>query len=199
VVVDHARYSCSDGKGLEVIEEPEILRLAEYWLSKRAGRRMPSRTDIDPVEIPWALSRIFIADYQAETGDYRYRVAGEEIEEVFRRFTGSISMRGITLRQAIPAASVDLVHRRWSPVVTQGHIVYTRGLVYLAAERVPVGARILLPLSERQDSTVTGLIGFTVCDWLRPSDMNCPPGVDICSIPIAELDDLRDHRGRPRP
>ena len=113
---------------------------------------------------------------------------GEDIEEVFRRFTGSISLRGVTLRQALPPASVDAVHRRWSPLPTKGHIVYMRGLLYLAAERVPVGARILLPLSERGDGTVTGLIGITVCDWLRPTEVNCPPGVDVHYIPVADLD-----------
>jgi hypothetical protein len=187
-VDDGANYSCSDGRGFQVIQEPEVLRLAEYWRSKRAGRPMPSRRDIDPLEIPWALSRIFLVDYEAGTGDYRYRVAGEDIEEVFRRFTGSISLRGVTLRQALPPASVDAVHRRWSPLPTKGHIVYMRGLVYLAAERVPVGARILLPLSERGDGTVTGLIGITVCDWLRPTEVNCPPGVDVHYIPVADLD-----------
>ncbi len=188
VAADLTRYNFSDGKGFQVIEEPEILRFAEYWLSKRGGRRMPSRRDIDPLEIPWALSRIFLADYEAGTDDYRYRVAGEDIEEVFRRFTGSMSMRGVTLRQALPAGSVDPVHRRWAPLATKGHIVYMRGLVYLAAERVPVGARILLPLSEREDCTVTGLIGITICDWLRPTEVDCPPGVDVCYIPTAELD-----------
>jgi hypothetical protein len=50
-----------------------------YWQSKAAGRAMPSRADIDPVEIPGLLPHIMLVDV-LEDGGYRYRLIGTEIE-----------------------------------------------------------------------------------------------------------------------
>jgi hypothetical protein len=36
----------------EAVTHPKVRRMYEYWLAKRAGRRMPSRSDIDPLELP---------------------------------------------------------------------------------------------------------------------------------------------------
>src|SRR3546814_4191007 len=63
---------------LQLLRNPDLLRLLGYWRSKRSGRAMPSRRDVDPTEIPWALSRIFLVDYSAQDG-FRYRLAGSEI------------------------------------------------------------------------------------------------------------------------
>src|SRR3546814_1952574 len=62
----------------QLLRNPDLLRLLGYWRSKRSGRAMPSRRDVDPTEIPWALSRIFLVDYSAQDG-FRYRLAGSEI------------------------------------------------------------------------------------------------------------------------
>src|SRR3546814_12117958 len=43
---------------LKLLCDPELLRLLDYWRAKRRGRPMPSRKDIDPTEIPWALGRV---------------------------------------------------------------------------------------------------------------------------------------------
>lgn len=186
-MIDKANYRSSEGRGLEAIGEPEARRLADYWASKRAGRRMPRRGDIDPTEIPWALPRFFLVDYDRSAETYRYRIAGEEIERVFARRTGRSTMRGLTLEDMLPAEAAALVAKRWRPLVERGDIVYTTGLVYLPAERYPVGARILLPLSESGDGTVTGLAGFTVCAWKRAAAFSVAPGVDVTYIPLDEI------------
>ena len=184
---DPARYLRSDGRGFGVVAEPELQRIVAYWCSKRGGRSMPCRSDIDPVDIPWALSRFFLVDYERDTRTFRDRIAGSEVEDVVRRFTGSVSMRGVTLQDMLPAGSLRIVQDRWRPLAENGDIVYMRGLVYLAAERVPVGARILLPLSDRDDGLTTGLIGFTVCEWFLSDELVPPPGLDIYRIPISEV------------
>jgi hypothetical protein len=192
MTADTARYSRSNGRGLGVLAEPGLRRFAGYWCSKRGQRLMPGRSDIDPLDVPWALSNIFLVDYEIETDTFRYRVAGAEVEEVFSRFTGSSSMRGVTLQDMLPADSVAIVRNRWRPLVENGDVVYMKGLVYQAADRVPMGARILLPLSDRDDGQVTGLVGYTVCEWFDPYDVNDPPGLDICYISVAEI----PHAGR---
>lgn len=153
----------------------------------RLGRLMPRRSGIDPGDIPWALSRLFLVDYERDTQAFRYRVAGREIEEVFGRSAGSISIRRIALHEALPESSARVIQERWRPLAEHGDIVYMRGLVYLAVGRARPGARILLPLSDRDDGLVTGLIGFTTCEWCSPGNPAAPPGLDIYNIPASEV------------
>jgi hypothetical protein len=48
-----------------------------YWLAKSAGRRMPSRADIDPIEIPRLLPDVMLVE-RHDDGRYRYRLIGTE-------------------------------------------------------------------------------------------------------------------------
>jgi hypothetical protein len=57
--------------------------LIAYWFDKRGERLMPARGDIDPVEISWALGRIWLGDYLAEGDRFRYRLAGEKINAFY--------------------------------------------------------------------------------------------------------------------
>jgi hypothetical protein len=59
------------------IDHPKIKRMPEYWLSKCAGRPMPSRSDIDPLELRDCLGNLCLIDV---TGDaptrFRFRLDG---------------------------------------------------------------------------------------------------------------------------
>ncbi len=68
---EFARFAHSEGQGLSVIQEPDLRRIADYWAGLRQGRIMPGRRQVDPVDIPWALSRFFLVDYERETETYR--------------------------------------------------------------------------------------------------------------------------------
>jgi len=60
-----------------------------YWLSKREGRLMPSRSDIDPVEIPALLPYVMLIDVVPEPLDFRYRLIGTAARNIMRRdYTG---------------------------------------------------------------------------------------------------------------
>lgn len=64
------------------IQSPADCRLAsrqlyEYWQSKRRGRVMPRRADIDPTEIdPHVLPSISMVEVVADERRYVYRLAG---------------------------------------------------------------------------------------------------------------------------
>lgn len=49
----------------------------EYWRRKAAGRKLPRRRDIDPVEIPKLLPDVMLVDVEPD-GRYRYRLIGTE-------------------------------------------------------------------------------------------------------------------------
>jgi hypothetical protein len=61
-----------------------------YWEGKRAGRRLPSRRDIDPLlEIPRLLPWVILVDVLKDPLDFRLRIIGQEIVDRARRnFTG---------------------------------------------------------------------------------------------------------------
>jgi hypothetical protein len=50
-----------------------------YWRRKAAGRRMPSRADLEPTDIPKLLPHVMLIDV-ADDGRYRYRLIGTENE-----------------------------------------------------------------------------------------------------------------------
>ncbi len=48
----------------------------EYWDAKRGSRAMPSRADMDPIDIPRLLPYVFLVDVLDEGADFRYRLVG---------------------------------------------------------------------------------------------------------------------------
>jgi hypothetical protein len=55
----------------------------DYWDSKRAGRRMPSRRDIEPTEILDLLPYVVLVDVEREPLDFRYRLVGTAVAARF--------------------------------------------------------------------------------------------------------------------
>lgn len=73
---------------------PVLLRGFDYWNAKRGSRPMPSRSDIDPIEMGSLLPNIVLMEVlrDAKPGwplDFRYRVLGTTVDShMSRRFTG---------------------------------------------------------------------------------------------------------------
>ncbi len=145
----------------DFLESEALLRLFEYWCSKRNGRLMPARRDIDPLEIPWALSKIFLIDFEPPDV-FRYRLAGQEVSDVFGR-----NLKGCTLEDILSPDAHVRVTERWMNLVEAKSIIAMKGLVYLPADRIPEGERLLMPLAEELDGPVTGLLGMTKCEWVN--------------------------------
>lgn len=69
---------------LETCTDP-IRRIWEYWDSRRQGRAMPARRDIDPIEIPFdLLPGIVLTEVLPEAPWLRYRLLG----------TAQVALRG---------------------------------------------------------------------------------------------------------
>ncbi|HWA50242.1 MAG TPA: PAS domain-containing protein [Dongiaceae bacterium] len=59
---------------------PKIRRMHEYWLSKCAGRPMPSRADIDPLDLRDCLGNLCLLDVVGEAPRrFRFRVDGSNL------------------------------------------------------------------------------------------------------------------------
>lgn len=60
-----------------------------YWNSKRRGRAMPSRADIDPLEMKQFLPQLVLLDVEGEPPRFRYRLVGTEVTQVRRGLSKS--------------------------------------------------------------------------------------------------------------
>ena len=65
---------------LETARNPKIRRVHDYWLLKCAGRAMPGRADIDPLELGDLLGHLCLIDVTADDPPrFRYRVDGSRL------------------------------------------------------------------------------------------------------------------------
>jgi hypothetical protein len=55
---------------------PHLQRLLNYWNERRGGRAMPSRKDLDPLEMKFALGDITLVDVEHDPLRFRVRLEG---------------------------------------------------------------------------------------------------------------------------
>ena len=68
---------------LAEISHPNILRVHQYWLDKRAGRALPSRADVDPFELRFALGYICLIDVVRTPGlRFKFRLDGSKLSSL---------------------------------------------------------------------------------------------------------------------
>ena len=70
----------------EVLQSSELRQLFTYWSERRFGDRPPSRSEIDPIDVPHLLPDLLLVDvdWSGERLRYHYRLAGTR----FTRFYG---------------------------------------------------------------------------------------------------------------
>lgn len=147
----------ADSTTTSLIDDEDLRRLFDYWRVQRCGRLMPSRGDIDPLDIGWALNRVFLVDYIPAKG-LVYRLAGADIASVF----GRGNLKGLQPRDFLPPDRADVIEAAFMRVLEEPAVMVMRGMVYLRADRLPMGERIFMPLADRDGDTATGVLGMTV-------------------------------------
>ncbi|MBI2254037.1 MAG: PAS domain-containing protein [Proteobacteria bacterium] len=121
---------------------PMLASFYAYWDEKRGGRKMPSRTDLDPIEMKRWLPGIIIVDVLENPRRLVYRLVGSR----------SVALRqadvtGKTIAEGYHGTSLDDVMENYRLVIDEHQIVYD-------AEQTPSGSgllkdteTLLLPLS----------------------------------------------------
>jgi len=163
------------------LELPDIVRFFEYWRGKRRGRDVPSRADIDPIDIPWALPWTFLMDYE-HPRVFRYRLAGQQLVDVFGR-----NLKGCTLADVLSPEVLPSVTDRWMPLVERRAVVCMKGLIYQAKDRLPIGERIMLPLADEDGGPITGLVGMTVYTWVWADRLPVQKPAEVLTIPAGTI------------
>jgi len=141
---------------MQGIVHPKLQRLYQYWSEKRGERSMPSRADLDPVDIRFAIGDVILADVLDETPPrFRIRLHGTNLSER----TG-FDLTGKMLEEMPAPEFRDLARRSF------GKVARTREPLHTVAERLLDGRNqryeaIILPLSgdgERVDRLLIGMI-----------------------------------------
>jgi hypothetical protein len=140
----------------DTFDDDRLRRLLDYWESKRAGRLMPARADIDPVDIPYALGYIMMVDVHHDPLRFYFRLVGTRTP---RRhgidFTGYFA-------DELPLPEVAAAIQ-----ASYAEVVAARAPSRVLRDQIHDGVRvhwevIRLPLSnggERVDALMIGVVG----------------------------------------
>jgi hypothetical protein len=92
----------------------EMLRaLYAYWAGKRAGRALPDRADIDPIEMKAWLGNLMLVE-RLDGGDYLYRLYGSTFVNQFK-----VDMTGKRVNQ-LPEKQAEMLRSEYDAVVHSG-------------------------------------------------------------------------------
>lgn len=65
------------------IDNPTLAAVHAYWLAKRGDRAVPSRADINPVELREHLGWIMMIEVLEDFAEFRYRLIGTKVTRYF--------------------------------------------------------------------------------------------------------------------
>lgn len=69
------------------IANPALLRMFDYWRARLRDGRLPSRGDIDPLDVPFIMGNLILVDAERPDGAgrgrwrFRYRLAGSRLTQ----------------------------------------------------------------------------------------------------------------------
>ena len=144
---------------LAEIPSDTLRRMYAYWQSKCSGERLPARTDIDPLDFPWALGLVCLLDIERYPLAFRYRLDGTTIAERY-----GADLTGRTTDAVKPEFHAALLRRHFAEVAEGGRAsLYRINLRYGGQAQTYI--RLALPLA-RDGKTVDMIL--TVSDRLTP-------------------------------
>lgn len=97
------------------IEHPLLRRIVEFWLDRRHGKRWPSRSDFDVLDLKFALGYLSLIDVHQTPRRYFYRLDGTFQAELF-----GVDCTGKFLDSVTPPEDYAFVHRIFSEVADTG-------------------------------------------------------------------------------
>ena len=126
----------------EQLQDPLLIELYAYWESKRGGRAMPARRDLDPVDVPRLLPHLMLLDVHGPR-TLRFRVVGSAVAAAIGRDpTGELL--GTVLRGGLGQKLVDL----YEGVRLSGVPCFALSEFRSQREVEIWGQRLILPLAD---------------------------------------------------
>jgi len=136
-------------------QEPKLQELVDFWEKCRGGRSMPSRADIDVVDLkPW-LGNLILLEVRHDPPDFYYRVFGSLISQNTNRDLTGKWLSECIAEGAAPATSQDsylMVLKHHAPIFQVQSQEVTPGRLWQMV-------RVLLPLSNGNDEINHIIVG----------------------------------------
>lgn len=140
----------------ETLSSRELLALRDYWLRIRGDRRMPSRADFDPLDIPKLLRFLTIAQVYHDPLRFRYRLIGTAITK-----TAGRDMTGKWIDKALYGDRLQAIERPYKLCAeSRQPLAMRREVQFVFKEWINIEF-IMLPLGEnpdRPDFVVSGIV-----------------------------------------
>ena len=134
----------------------DICDVYQYWDAKRGDRRMPSRADIDPIDLKHFLPSIMLIDVVGDDRLYVYRLVGtREVRLRGRDPTGG------TVAENFFGSCAKEAMRNYDRVVSSGQPWLDAGACLSADERFLDLEALFLPLSS-DGAEVDKILVYTV-------------------------------------
>jgi hypothetical protein len=122
--------------------DPILGNALRYWECKRGDRRMPSRRDLDPTEIPRLLSHLQMIDVIDYGARFRYRLVGTTLVETF-----GFDYTGRFADELFSGVRRDFVQNIYRTVCDERCPVFLHNVYQTVKHYSLVGMRLFLPLS----------------------------------------------------
>ncbi len=133
----------------KISPEP-LIRLYDYWLSKSKEESIPSRAQIDPLDVPELLPIIFLVDvtWHNEEPEFSFRLVGSKITEVvgsdptgknFLSFYSEANLKPMTeIYAQVARSGVPFVNNSSAPFSDKDFVKLGRLLLPLSEDAVRV-------------------------------------------------------------
>ena len=138
------------------IAHPKLRRLYEYWDSKRAGRKMPARADLDSLEMSFIFGSLILVDViDGLPLRFHIRLHGTNLSQ-----RAGYELTGKMLDELPVPEYRALAQQSFTRVVTTGEVVHgKRDRIF--GGRFARYETVIMPLSDdgaRVDRLLIGLI-----------------------------------------
>lgn len=177
---------------LPAIKNPPLRQLLDHYLAVRGDRRMPSRYDLDATELGPVLPIIWISQLEEAAGTFRYRLAGEQVNEIW-----GMSVAGHLLSDFVSPDRFRVTNEAFLKVLHDEAALLASGPVYRCTDRIALGERLVLPLSS-DGVTADGLVGATARETKVDFDRVSMSQQVVTYIPLDELDQVAEQRAAQR-
>ena len=137
------------------ISTPSLGAVVRHWHEARGGKPMPSWEDLRPKAIAAQLPIVWSYKYDAASGAFTGRLAGDRIAQIIRK-----SFRGLSLAEAQSPEAFASVHAVLSRVVREPAVYRCGGRIFRQRDQFGSGERVALPLSS-DGFVADGILGAT--------------------------------------
>ncbi|MEQ9604364.1 MAG: PAS domain-containing protein [Thalassobaculaceae bacterium] len=135
---------------LEGVRSVRLRRFLDVWNQTRlAEDLLPSKDGLDPLVMARAglLPHIWLVEVP-ENKPPRYRLAGENIVQIFGR-----GLRGVSVTELFDLKGAEIVTTRWRRACKEKLGAYSIGRVYPENALPYIGERLVLPLIDKKSNS----------------------------------------------